>query len=382
MKKILLIFFALTFVSLSSFALRLDLSLEDLNGGFGNATYDPATKTITFTAAWSDGKGWWLDGADYSDYEDVTVNFEATDATVKLVVQYGDETNNEPEVYADAGATTIKVVLDPEKKNNVRQIYLQKADAGTLVLKEAFLTGSIAPSAVLDFEDKEIGATYSGVGWSSDAITTTVSANPSGIGNSLHVVGTNWNSYPKFTVSLPEGTKLGDIEKITFDIYFSDVEGDQNTWKKIDYFFGPVGADFTANEPTGTTEENIIQSDDKATWLHKEFLLSELPTELQVLSSFDFAFGINAETIDYYLDNISFVSTSSSLEEVALNNVYYNNNILYLNQVGSIQVFDTNGRLVMAKEDVTTVDMSSITRGVYIAKAMIQGKAEIIKFVK
>ena len=38
--------------------------------------------------AWSEGKGWWLGGVDDSLYNDVTINFEATDATVKLVIKY------------------------------------------------------------------------------------------------------------------------------------------------------------------------------------------------------------------------------------------------------------------------------------------------------
>ena len=241
-----------------------------------------------------------------------------------------------------------------------------------------------AASAVIDFEDKEIGDTYSIVGWSGDAMTATVAANPSGEGKSLHAVGANWNSYPKFTVTLPEGKTLGDIQKITFDIYFSDVEGDQNTWKKIDYFFGEVGVAFTANEPTGTTDDNIIQDETKATWLQKEFLLpATLSDELKALNNFDFAFGINANTTDFYLDNITFVDESSSgLIDAKVSSIYFNNNTLHLNQAGNVQIFDTNGRLILAKQNVTTLDLSSVSRGVYIAKALVDGGVEIIKFVK
>ena len=383
MKKTLLIICALTMLSFSAFSLRLDLPLNDLNGGFGSATYDPATKTITYTVAWSEGKGWWLGGVDYSLYNDVTINFEATDATVKLVVQYGDDSNNTPDVYASAGDTSIKVTLDPAKKNSVKQIYLQKGGAGTLILKEAFLTGAATPSAVIDFEDKEIGTIYADVAWGADAMTATVVANPSGTGKSLHAVGTNWNSYPRFTVSLPEGMKLGDIQKIMFDIYFSDVTSDQNSWKKADYFFGPAGATFTPNAATGSTPDNIIKDEPKVTWLPKEITLpTTLSAELKALSEFDFAFGINAEKTDYFMDNISFVSVGSGVANQTINTIYYNNNTLNLNNPGSIQVFDINGRLIVSRENVSTVDLSYISRGVYIAKAVVEGKTEIIKFVK
>ena len=383
MKKTLLIIFTLSMLSFSAFSLRLDLPLNDLNGGFGSATYDPATKTITYTVAWSEGKGWWLGGVDYSLYNDVTINFEATDATVKLVVQYGDDSNNTPDVYASAGDTSIKVILDPAKKNSVKQIYLQKGGAGTLILKEAFLTGAATPSAVIDFEDKEIGTIYADVAWGADAMTATVVANPSGTGKSLHAVGTNWNSYPRFTVSLPEGMKLGDIQKIMFDIYFSDVTSDQNRWKKADYFFGPAGATFTPNAATGSTPDNIIKDEPKVTWLPKEITLpTTLSAELKALSEFDFAFGINAEKTDYFMDNISFVSVGSGVANQTINTIYYNNNTLNLNNPGSIQVFDINGRLIVSREKVSTVDLSYISRGVYIAKAVVEGRTEIIKFVK
>ncbi len=383
MRKLLLTFVTLTLISSSAFALRLDLSLANLNGGFGNATYEPTTKTITFSAAWADGKGWWLGGVDYSLYSDVTINFEATDATVKLVVQYGDDSNNTPDVYANAGETTIKVVLDPAKKNNVKQIYLQKGGTGTLVLKEAFLSGASTPSAVINFDDKTIGTTYSIVGWGSTAMTASVTANPSGTGNSLHAVGTNWNSYPRFTVSLPGGLKLGDIQKITFQIYFSDVTGDQNSWKKIDYFFGATGAAFTPNAPTGTTTENIIQSDPKVSWLQKEFTVpTTLSTELKALSEFDMAFGMNTKTCDYYLDNITFISSSSDVENSSESKISFIQNTLFLNREGSVQVFDMNGRLVISKSNVSSVDLSAVSHGVYFARILVDKKTQILKLVR
>ena len=82
------------------------------------------------------------------------------------------------------------------------------------------------------------------------------------------------------------------------------------------------------------------------------------------------------------MDNISFVSVGSGLANQTINTIYYNNNTLNLNNPGSIQVFDINGRLIVSRENVSTVDLSYISRGVYIAKAVVEGKTEIIKFVK
>ncbi|MHB9055115.1 MAG: T9SS type A sorting domain-containing protein [Paludibacteraceae bacterium] len=387
MKKTLLVVCALTLISLSAFSVRTDLSLTNLSGGFGDATYDAGTKTITYTAAWSGGKGWWLGSADYSAYSDVTVNFAATDATVKLVVQYSDDTNNTPDIYTNAGGTTIKVVLDPAKKNNVKQIYLQKGGAGSLTLTEAYLTGvdTIVPSAVINFEDKTVGTTYSIVGWGETAMTATVVANPSGIGNSLHTVGTNWNSYPKFSVKLPDGITISDIEKIKFDIYFNVLDGStQNSWKKIDYFIGAPGASFTANAPTATTSDNIIKSDSTAIWIAKEFTVSTSLTDaVKALNQFDIAFGMNDSKTDYYLDNISFIAKAATgVLNISESDIFHSRDLLQITRNGNIQLFDINGRLIISKDNVRNIDLSSVSHGVYIARVVVNNKIQVLKFIK
>lgn len=386
MKKTLLIFISIFLVSLSAFSARLDLPLDNLGSGW-ESTYDAATKTITFDGAWK-GRGWWLGSADYSAYDKVIVKFQAAPATVKLVVQYSDDSNS-PDVYTNAGGTSIEVPLDAAKKNNVKQIYLQLAEAGKLVLTEAYVLGEavVVPSAVIDFEDKEIGTKYASVGWNPDNNTSIVAANPSGTGKSLHFVGAGYNSYPKFSVNLPDGKTVGDIEKIKFDIYFNPLtdpgEYPQNRYKKIDYFIGAQGASFTANAPTGTTTDNIIVDEANSKWISKEFsIASTIAADKKALNQFDIAFGINDSKIDFYLDNIAFILTTTGLDDQDASKIFFHKNMLHLNNTGSVQIFDMNGRLVFVKQNVETVDLSSIERGVYIAKALVDGKTEIIKFVK
>lgn len=137
MKKNLLISSLLMLISLSAFSTNLDLSLTDLNTGWGSS-YNATSKTITFDDAWK-GRGWWLNGVDYSAYNDVVVNYVATTLKVKLVVEYMDNLSNTPDVYANAGLSTIKVILDPAKSNAVKQIYMQTDAAGPLVLVSAYL---------------------------------------------------------------------------------------------------------------------------------------------------------------------------------------------------------------------------------------------------
>ncbi|MDR2556083.1 MAG: InlB B-repeat-containing protein, partial [Bacteroidales bacterium] len=165
---------------------------------------------------------------------------------------------------------------------------------------------AVEPSAVIDFESDEIGTAYPGIAWNDTNFTATIEASPTD-GKSLHFVSNNWNSYPKFAVSLPNDLTLGDIEKITFNLYFTDGgSADQNSWKKFHVFVGETGASFTANEPTQETG-NIVGSDARNTWLAKEIVLNITNEALLGLSVFDMGLGELVENADYYLDDISFV---------------------------------------------------------------------------
>lgn len=115
---------------------KSDLNLGDLPTGWGNSTYDAASKTVTIGDDWS-GKGWWLDKADYSDFDKVVVNF-ATPTTTngKVVVEYNGASNGEAEIAE--GATSVEVALDAAAKNSVKQIYLQGPAGAQFVLADAY----------------------------------------------------------------------------------------------------------------------------------------------------------------------------------------------------------------------------------------------------
>lgn len=137
MVKQLLTLAAAAMLSFSASAETLDLSLDDLGSGWG-ATYDAATKTITYEGAWK-GKGWWLGDVDYSKYDEVVVNFEKSEIGVKLVVEYVDETVASSENMVSAGSVSVKCELNPEGSAHVKQIYLQNDAVGSLTLTSAYL---------------------------------------------------------------------------------------------------------------------------------------------------------------------------------------------------------------------------------------------------
>ena len=116
---------------------KSDLNLGDLPTGWGNSTYDAASKTVTIGDGWS-GKGWWLDKADYSDFDKLVINLAAPAATNgKVVVEYNGASNGEAEIAE--GATSVEVALDAAAKNSVKQIYLQGPAGAQFVLADAYV---------------------------------------------------------------------------------------------------------------------------------------------------------------------------------------------------------------------------------------------------
>ena len=111
-----------------------ELSLADLGSGWGNSTYDAATKTITIGDDWS-GKGWWLDKADYTDFEQLLVRFDpATASNGKVVVEYNASGVASSESLFEAGTTSVVVDFDATGKSSVKQIYIQGPAGSTYTL--------------------------------------------------------------------------------------------------------------------------------------------------------------------------------------------------------------------------------------------------------
>lgn len=155
---------------------KSDLTLSDLGSGWGNSTYDAASKTVTIGDDWS-GKGWWFDTADYSDFDKVVVNFATPTATNgKLVVEYNGASNGEAEIAE--GATSVEVSLNAAAKNSVKQIYLQGPAGAQFVLASAYVcvkdyvaTGisqaiavpAAKSSKVFNLAGQQVGKSYKGI---------------------------------------------------------------------------------------------------------------------------------------------------------------------------------------------------------------------------
>lgn len=144
-KRLLFSAMAVSAMAFSANADTLDILPSCGNGGWGDTSYDAATKTITYGKGW-EGRGWWLESggeyADYSAYDELVI--ETVDNTIgySIVIEYeaaGDNTS----VSVPVDRLKAVAELDPERKNAVKQIYLQGHAAGTLTLKAAYLQNEV-----------------------------------------------------------------------------------------------------------------------------------------------------------------------------------------------------------------------------------------------
>ena len=136
-----------------SSSVEYNLGLSDLGSGW-NSEYDSSTKTITFSDAWA-GRGWWLGALDASAYSSIEIQFESASFDIQLVIEYSE--GESVKKYVTAGSTSISLDLDSSRKSNIKQIYIQNSEAGSLTLKKAVLKGNGNTSYSSDDSGNESG---------------------------------------------------------------------------------------------------------------------------------------------------------------------------------------------------------------------------------
>ena len=113
---------------------------DDLGSGY-SSSYDAATKTITYEAAYA-GRGWWFGEKDASEFTTLNVVFSAAtgdDNWLQLTVQYSDKSFDTADGVFTEDGFTLSVELDETKKSNIMQAYIQgKAAGNTATITEAY----------------------------------------------------------------------------------------------------------------------------------------------------------------------------------------------------------------------------------------------------
>ncbi len=131
------------------------LPLSAIASSWGNCvvTTGEETTSIHFPVGWECGAGWaWWDLAptylDVTEYESVTVEFDAAPCQVALAVQTdnGTDSGENTQKIAEAGATSITInfiddaVFIGEDWAGVRAIFLQTGEKADVVVTDAYFT--------------------------------------------------------------------------------------------------------------------------------------------------------------------------------------------------------------------------------------------------
>lgn len=193
MKKLFTLVFGVLFAMCAN-AVTLDIGEPNNNTEDANANqvfFDPATKAITFYKQWDYRPGWWtgVNGVDVSAYDEFVLELDNPDKLkIQIALEY-DDTYTEKD--ADNNVITkhyfssqqgngdkITLILDPDHKSALRQIYLQytgsdaSADAPkTVTFKSAYFQNAApAPEEAVFFDTP---STVS-LGWNGDPDKGTV----------------------------------------------------------------------------------------------------------------------------------------------------------------------------------------------------------------
>jgi len=344
----------------SSGPVVVDISVTDgwrANNGAGAPTFsaDGVTFTPTVTGhgtVFTVAKPTTLEGATIEFIVNVSNEFKVSGAALQVVAQIVDGDTYPGEWDCTTGNTeltegadqTISCIIDQggifDQTAFDAQVGIQAVSdaviAGTVIIKSAKITypagvtsssSSSSPSALtVDFENDTVGDNVYGViGYTETPTATVVTAASVGLpanGSSIKVAKvatTDWDTIPKFLVTLPEGKTLADYQ-VKVDAYFpyttlglDATTGADNYYKSFLLFAGAeiTGAAKPADFPTfhHTTIETDYDSVDK--W--KTFTFDVDATKGALLTgTVEIGLGISRPAVGtnnnaYYLDNITLV---------------------------------------------------------------------------
>lgn len=224
---------------------------------------------------------------------------------------------------------------------------------------------------VSDFESNTINEVLNMRRYAPTDATATVEANPTDpSAKSVHIISTNWDSGLKQNVVLPAGKVLADYDKLTFDIYLNNISGTDQAFKNMQAWVD--GTKVIETQSAGIANA----------WEAKSYPLASLAGA----NSFELDLGLSTPNGNYYLDNIKlYLKVGTGFQDLSGNVMMYsrNENTLKFNQnIDKLNIFDVRGRNVMITNNISEVNISMLSNGVYILDSEISGVKYITKIIR
>lgn len=233
-----------------------------------------------------------------------------------------------------------------------------------------------------NFDTKTIGNAMPMKAWYETDGTALVAADPANANNKVvNIVTSNWDAMMKLNVTLPDGVNLGQCESMTFDIYIPTNANDGNpNYKNMFVYLDDV----KKHEDTGYPKQADVAAWTTKTNLFDNFNLTD-PEKAK--TAFSLAFGMSTDKGNYYIDNVKIKKKFiTSVENTAADPrfVYFTNNMLIVrdNKLAVLQVYDINGRLSVNAENASVLDLSHLSKGMYLVRVSLSGKNEMIKVIR
>ncbi len=232
-----------------------------------------------------------------------------------------------------------------------------------------------------DFESHSVRTALEMKAWNPEDGTATVVVDPTDASNKVvNIVTSNWDALLKLDVVLPEGKILGNFEELLFDIYILTNDEDENAqYKNMNIYI---------DDEKKYEDEDYPKQADIETWTTKTFLINDLdlsPAEKDK-SNFDLSIGMSTDEGDYLIDNIVLTSKATGIKYPVhvQKQMYVVNNVLYLRdmQADNLTVFNLNGMVQASGQALSSLDLSHLNTGVYIVRAVVDGKVLVNKVMK
>lgn len=225
---------------------------------------------------------------------------------------------------------------------------------------------------VADYEANALNDVLSMRRWSTTDATATVVASPTDAQNKVvHVVCTNWNSAVRTNVVLPAGKELAHYDNLSFDIYLNNIDGTDNVWKNIEAYVGDT-------KVLEKQSEGVANA-----WETKSYPIDNLAGG----NTFTLDVGLNTNKGDYYIDNIKLKlkAIGTGVEHPVSDAlfIYSTSDAFIFNMpVDEFILYTVNGAVTTSGSKVSSIASDKLAEGVYILKAVVQGKTYTTKIIK
>ncbi len=243
--------------------------------------------------------------------------------------------------------------------------------------------GGAVSFVINDFNASTVGQTFGMKAWYPTDGSATVAVDPANSSNkAVNIVTSNWDALLKLDVALPAGNTLANYETFSFDIYIPTNAGDANpNYKNMNIYIDDVKKYEDTSYP--------LQAD-IAVWTTKTYQLSALNLTAAELakSSFSIAFGMSTNAGNYFIDNVKMTAKTGPLNtinpEAQRNNVFISGNTLHFADmmVDKVVVYDLKGSVRASGQNISTLDVSGLSSGLYIIRTEKDAQIFVNKIIK